>query len=131
MKKIRYIIITLLLLMAVPAALTKAQAAEGDIDVNELVFGHIGDAYQWHIAKFGDTEVSIPLPVIVKSSTGWHVFSSARLEEGPYEGLYVAEGGAYDGKIVERGTHEELIAMKGRYYDIFTEQESLREEEIN
>lgn len=36
-----------------------------------------------------------------------------------------------DGKIVERGTHEELIAMKGRYYDIFTEQESLREEEIN
>ena len=35
-KKIRYIIITLLLLMAVPAALTKAQAAEGDIDVNEL-----------------------------------------------------------------------------------------------
>ena len=33
---------------------------------------------------------------------GWHVFSSARLEEGPYEGLYVAEGGAYDGKIVER-----------------------------
>ena len=37
--------------MAVPAALTKAQAAEGDIDVNELVFGHIGDAYQWHIAS--------------------------------------------------------------------------------
>lgn len=95
--------------MAVPAALTKAQAAEGDIDVNELVFGHIGDAYQWHIAKFGDTEVSIPLPVIVKSSTGWHVFSSARLEEGPYEGLYVAEGGAYDGKIVERNAAGEEV----------------------
>ena len=109
MKKLRYIIITLLLLMAVPAALTKAQAAEGDIDVNELVFGHIGDAYQWHIAKFGDTEVSIPLPVIVKSSTGWHVFSSARLEEGPYEGLYVAEGGAYDGKIVERNAAGEEV----------------------
>ena len=109
MKKIRYIIITLLLLMAVPAALTKAQAAEGDIDVNELVFGHIGDAYQWHIAKFGDTEVSIPLPVIVKSSTGWHVISSARLEEGPYEGLYVAEGGAYDGKIVERNAAGEEV----------------------
>lgn len=95
--------------MAVPAALTKAQAAEGDIDVNELVFGHIGDAYQWHIAKFGDTEVSIPLPVIVKSSTGWHVFSSARLEEGPYEGLYVAGGGAYDGKIVERNAAGEEV----------------------
>lgn len=95
--------------MAVPAALTKAQAAEGDIDVNELVFGHIGDAYQWHIVKFGDTEVSIPLPVIVKSSTGWHVFSSARLEEGPYEGLYVAKGGVYDGKIVERNAAGEEV----------------------
>mgnify|MGYP000417519176 FL=1 len=95
--------------MAVPSALTKAQAAEGDINVNELVFGHIGDAYQWHIAKFGDTEVSIPLPVIVKSSTGWQVCPSARLEEGPYEGLYVAEGGADDGKIVERNAAGEEV----------------------
>jgi F-type H+-transporting ATPase subunit a len=99
--------------MAVPAALTKAQAAEGDIDVNELVFGHIGDAYQWHIAKFGDTEVSIPLPVIVKSSTGWHVFSSARLEEGPYEGLYVAEGGAYDSKMYHSDDMERCIKAAG------------------
>ena len=59
--------ITLLLLMVVPAATVKAQAAEGDVDVNELVFGHIGDAYEWHIATFGNTEVRIPLPVIVKS----------------------------------------------------------------
>ena len=40
--------ITLLLLMVVQAATVKAQAAEGDVDVNELVFGHIGDAYEWH-----------------------------------------------------------------------------------
>jgi len=26
------------------------------------------------------------------------------------------------GRIVERGTHDELLAMKGRYYDIFVNQ---------
>ncbi|MBP5184493.1 MAG: hypothetical protein J6113_05250, partial [Lachnospiraceae bacterium] len=24
------------------------------------------------------------------------------------------------GNIIERGTHEELLAMKGRYYDLYT-----------
>ena len=24
------------------------------------------------------------------------------------------------GKIIERGTHEELLAMKGRYYELYT-----------
>ena len=94
----------LLLLAIVPAETLKAQNDEAaDVDVNELVFGHIGDAYELHIATFGNTSLSIPLPVIVKSSTGWHVFSSSKLEGGEeYEGLYIAEGGAYDGKIVER-----------------------------
>ena len=51
----------------------------------------------------GDKVVSVPLPVIVKSSTGWHCFSSARLEDGAtYEGLYIARDGAYKDKIVER-----------------------------
>jgi ABC-type multidrug transport system ATPase subunit len=26
------------------------------------------------------------------------------------------------GKIVERGTHEELYALRGRYYDLYTKQ---------
>ena len=66
---------------------------EAELDVNELIFGHIGDAYEWHIATFGDVHLTIPLPVIVKSSTGWHVFSSSNLEGGKeYEGLYIAEG---------------------------------------
>lgn len=80
-----------------------------DVDVNELVFGHIGDAYSWHVVTLGDVEVSIPLPVIVKSSTGWHLFSSSRLEGGAYEGLYIAEDGAYAGKIVERNASGEEV----------------------
>ena len=90
-------------------AASSEQNQTEDISVNELVFGHIGDAYEWHIATLGNTVVSIPLPVIVHSSTGWHVFSSSRLEEGEYEGLYIARGGAYDGKIVERNEAGEEV----------------------
>lgn len=113
MKKLRYIALLLTLLLvvtpemkaqpSVDAQKTEATAEKSDdVDVNELVFGHIGDAYEWHIATLGHTELSIPLPVIVKASDGWHVFSSARLKEGAsYEGLHIAKGGNYDGKIVE------------------------------
>lgn len=94
---------------AVAAATSSVENKEGDVNVNELVFGHIGDAYEWHIATLGNTVVSIPLPVIVHSSTDWHVFCSSRLEEGEYEGLYIARGGAYDGKIVERNAAGEEV----------------------
>lgn len=115
MKKLRYITIILLLLVSIPgmvwaqSAGTVPQESGEELDVNELVFGHIGDAYEWHIVTLGETELSIPLPVIVKSSTGWHMFSSSRLEEGEYEGLYIAKGGAYDGKIVERNDAGEEV----------------------
>lgn len=102
--------ISLLLLLDIPAMLSAQESKATDVDVNELVFGHIGDAYEWHIATFGDTPVSIPLPVIVKSSTGWHVFCSSELEGGrEHEGLYIAEGGAYDGKIVEKNAEGEEV----------------------
>ncbi len=102
--------ISLLLLLGIPAMLSAQESKATDVDVNELVFGHIGDAYEWHIATFGDTPVSIPLPVIVKSSTGWHVFCSSELEGGrEHEGLYIAEGGAYNGKIVEKNAEGEEV----------------------
>ena len=73
------------------------------VDIKSMLFGHIGDSYQWHITQIGDKHIIIPLPVIVYSkSTGWHCFMSSKLEDGPYKGLYCAEGGKYDGKIVEK-----------------------------
>lgn len=99
----------LLLLLLIPAQGVKAHEREGEINVNELVFGHIGDSYEWHIATFGEKTLRIPLPVIVKSSTGWHVFSSSRLEEGSHEGLYIAAEGPYEGKIVEKNAAGEEV----------------------
>lgn len=87
------------------ANVTPAEQQENTVDVKEIVFGHIGDSYEWHITTWGKTHVTIPLPVIVYSSTtGWHVFLSSRLEEngGSYEGLSIAPAGSkYEGKLVE------------------------------
>ena len=102
MKWTRQIIIILSLLVFPATAFAAGQDEEEPLDVKTMLFEHIGDSYQWHITRIGDKDISVPLPVIVKSSTGWHCFLSSRLEEGPYEGLYLAEGGKYDGKIVEK-----------------------------
>lgn len=84
---------------------TPAEQKENTVNVKEIVFGHIGDSYEWHITTWGKTAITIPLPVIVRSETsGWHTFMSSRLEEsdGSYEGLSIAsEGSKYEGKLVE------------------------------
>ena len=109
MRSLRYIGTVLMLLVAFLQGANAREESETDykeqqVDVNEIVFGHIGDSYEWHITDIGDTPIAIPLPVIVKSSTGWHVFLSSRFEEGngEYEGLYIAKDGEYKGKIVEK-----------------------------
>lgn len=93
---------------------TYAQDGEKEtIDVKSIVFEHIGDAYEWHIAEIGHTSIHIPLPVIVYSkSTGWHVFMSSALAKngGSYEGFFIAPAGSsYEGKLVERSATGEEI----------------------
>lgn len=83
--------------------------AEEEVDVKEIVLGHMSDAYEWHITTFGHKHISLPLPVIVKSQRDgqWHVFSSARFEEavgGVYDGFYI--DAARQGKIYEKGYEE-------------------------
>lgn len=92
------------LALLIPAVSLQAAEQEGGPDVKQIVLGHLGDSYEWHVLSTGKGEWSIPLPVIVHSpSSGWHCFSSARLREGAeYEGLRIASEGDYAGKIVER-----------------------------
>lgn len=103
MKRLRNILTVILL--ALGMLLPATVRAENTVDVKEIVFGHIGDSYEWHITTWGETHVTIPLPVIVHSSTtGWHAFLSSRLEEngGSYEGFSIAPAGSkYEGKLVE------------------------------
>ena len=97
----------LLMLLVLP--LRAAEEKSGDFDPSSIVLGHIKDSYDWHVTDIGDKAVVIHLPIIVKSSTGWHVFSSSQFEEeadakgyrhGPY-GLAIASAGDHAGKIVE------------------------------
>jgi len=80
------------------------EKAEQKLDVKGLILEHLADSYIWHITKIGETDIAIPLPVIVYSQTsGWHVFmSSAFHEGGEHDGLIIATEGKYKGKIVEK-----------------------------
>jgi len=66
------------------------------VDVGEIIFEHLGDSYEWHIA--GD--MAIPLPCIVYSGEkGLDVFLSNKLEGGEeYNGYRIDEE---SGKIVD------------------------------
>lgn len=107
----RWVRIILLMLALVCSEISgRADNDAAEIDVGEILFGHISDSYGWHITDWNGHHVSIPLPCIVRSSTGWHVFMSSKLEHGhEYEGLFIAEEGRYEDKIVERGTDGELV----------------------
>lgn len=96
-------IVVAVIAAALPVSVSAQDRGEdGEIDVQGIIFGHIGDSYEWHITDIGKTRIAIPLPVIVRSSTGWHCFMSSRLEDGAsYEGLFISSSDRNDGKIVE------------------------------
>ncbi len=109
-----------LLLSAVPAmaAPEAEEAEESSIDVQEILWGHIKDSYEWHVTEIGGKAIVIPLPVIVCTSTGWHVFSSGRFEEepdadgnrqGPH-GLYISGSEENENKICETVDGQEVRA---------------------
>ncbi len=97
MKWLRFIAV----IAAFLAAAVRLPAAE--LDMDEYLYGHVSDSYEWHITTIKGHPVSVPLPVIVRSKTsGWHCFSSHHLEEGSYQGFRIAGKGEPDeGKIVE------------------------------
>ena len=90
-------------------AVGHATDTDGSIDLQGILFGHIKDSYEWHITTVNGHPVVLNLPVIVKSSTGWHVFSSARFAEEPDHngnrrgpnGLYISGSEANEGKVCE------------------------------
>ena len=97
MKGLKLILVMILALLPVTL---RAQ----ELDMNEYLFGHVGDSYGWHVTTIKGHPVCIHLPVIVHSkATGWHVFSSKHIEEGEeYEGFRLAgEDEKHSGKLVE------------------------------
>jgi len=87
-------------------------STEEKLNIPELIMGHIGDEYEWHITTVNNHPISIPLPVIVRGIDGkWHIFSSSKLhgETSDYQGFYISHSEKYKGKIVQKNeTGEEL-----------------------
>lgn len=92
-------IILLMLLAIMPAKSVAASEGHGDGELNipEIVLEHLADSYEWHIATYEGKHLSIPLPIIVRSSqTGEWTFCTAHSLPEPF---YF--DGEHHGKIYE------------------------------
>ena len=97
-----WILAALLLLAPAKALASGHEASEpGELDMQSYLFGHVGDAYEWHITTVGEHHITIPLPCIVIDD-GLHVFLSPRMEENGYT---LNE----DGKLVNAASGERPI----------------------
>ncbi len=57
-----------------------------EIDIKEIIFGHVMDAHDWHFFTIGDKHFSIPLPVILYSPTkGFTTAMSSAFHHGEQE----------------------------------------------
>ena len=72
----------------------------GEVDVKELIFDHLADAYGWEIPF--NHSVRIPLPIIVWGQDGLHCFMSNRITGGEtYDGFKISTSEEHHGKVVQ------------------------------
>lgn len=85
-------------------------SSDEPFNAGKFVIEHVSDAYNWHIVSFGETTISIPLPVIVYSRKPelhegkcFHVFMSSKFHFGrsAYKGFRLSQTEKDNGKIVE------------------------------
>ena len=78
MKQLK-ILILLLVVALLPLQTKAAESKESQLNISEIVLEHLSDAYEWHIASYNGKSLSIPLPIIVRSSqTGEWTFCSEK-----------------------------------------------------
>lgn len=79
MKQIRSILLLLALMLQPLQSMAAHHGAEGgELNISEIVLSHLSDDYEWHIVTYEGKSISIPLPIIVRSSaTGSWSFCTA------------------------------------------------------
>ena len=101
-KRVLITVLAVFMAFAAPHNLYASGGEGEEFSPKEMVMEHLADSYEWHITTIKGRDIVVPLPVIVRSSTGWHVFSSEKIcHGGTYEGMYIAKEGKYKDKIVE------------------------------
>ncbi len=85
-----------------------------EFNTGKFIIEHVMDSHDWHVVSFGDTHISIPLPVILYSKNpdlhegkSFHVFMSNRFHHGhdDYKGFRISHSKENEGKIVELDQH--------------------------
>jgi F-type H+-transporting ATPase subunit a len=85
-----------------------------EFNTGKFIIEHVMDSYDWHVASFGDTHISIPLPIILYSKNpdlhegkSFHVFMSSKFHHAhdDYMGFRISHSEENEGKIVELDQH--------------------------
>lgn len=112
-------IMAFLLIPGISHAAEKQESQEEGLvsksfEPGKFVIEHVSDAYEWHIASFGETHISVPLPIILYSKNkGLNVFMSSRFHHGheSYNNFRIEHEGEHEGKIVELNDQGEIIDL--------------------
>lgn len=80
-------------------------------NAGEMIIEHVMDNHEWHIADFGETHITIPLPVILWYDGQFHLFLSSRFhnEAHAYKGFKMETEGANAQKIVREENPEAAV----------------------
>ena len=119
---IRPIFISILILLVGTGFAQTAEETDKSVEAKhsevfnagKFVMEHVSDACEWHIATFGETEISVPLPIILYSADkGWNFFMSSKFHHGreTYNGFRIEKEGKNEGKIAEVNEQGEVIDL--------------------
>jgi F-type H+-transporting ATPase subunit a len=91
----------------------EGHAKKKAFDANEVIFGHVMDAHEFHFFSIGDYHATIPLPVILyEPGRGLKVFSSSKFHHGhdAYDGYRLVTA-HYKESLKEEGMGEDEIRL--------------------
>ena len=81
-----------------------------EFNAGKFIIEHVSDSYEWHVVSFGETHISIPLPILLYSKNpelhggkSFHAFMSSKFHHGheSYNGFKISHSKEFEGKIVE------------------------------
>jgi len=101
--------------------ISEIEKPSGKFEPGKFVMEHVSDAFEWHIVTFGKTEISVPLPIILYSSTkGWNVFMSSKFHHGKetYNGFRIGNKVKEESKNLENSQEKEKDKYAGKIIEV-------------
>jgi len=97
-----FVLILFLALLPLHSVAEAPEKAE-NFQADEYILEHIVDRYGWHITTFKNTELSIPLPIILFDNGKWICFMSSRFHHGTqaYKGYALGFNKDMNGKMIK------------------------------